>query len=145
MCRRASVWRYWANFQVQADGGRDLRLNRGLLTHFIRRTTQCRIDSDFQFFHRRAHTISKKAGDFQQFCARKARQRFRTIKLAFRRDRYSSFAIQKLMSAPVMTKIAKVWFSRFRARAAERTSQGGLQPEDLHELELAAGILAAIL
>lgn len=134
-------------FQVQQTEVAILRLNRGLL-HFIypdelRTAGSIPISSSSIA----AHTaISKKSEIFNNFARVKHASIFETIKLNATEgvDVSEPLPIQKLMSAPVVDENSRVLGVIQISRKGSDASFAGadFSREDLHELELAAGILA---
>ena len=134
-------------FQVQQTEVAILRLNRGLL-HFIypdelRTAGSIPISSSSIA----AHTaISKKSEIFNNFARVKHASIFETIKLGSAEgiDMSEPLPIQKLMSAPVVDENSLVLGVIQISRKGSDSSFAGadFSREDLHELELAAGILA---
>ena len=95
-----------------------------------------------------AHTaLSKKAEIFNNFARVKHASIFETIKLGANEgvDTSEPLPIQKLMSAPVVDEASKVLGVIQISRKGSDAAYAGadFSREDLHELELAAGILAA--
>lgn len=134
-------------FHVQQTEVALLRLNRGLL-HFIypdelRTAGSIPISSSSVA----AHTaISKKSEIFNNFARVKHASIFETVKLTSGEgvDTSEPLPIQKLMSAPVVDENAKVLGVIQISRKGSEASYAGadFSREDLHELEMAAGILA---
>src|SRR6516225_6063033 len=134
-------------FQVQQTEVAILRLDRGLL-HFIfpeelRTAGSIPISSSSIA----AHTaISKKSEIFNNFARVKHASVFETVKLGTSEgmDTSEPLPIQKLMSAPVIDDSAKVLGVIQISRKGSDPAYCGsdFSREDLHELELAAGILA---
>jgi hypothetical protein len=94
-----------------------------------------------------AHTaISKKSEIFNNFARVKHASIFETVKLGESEgvDTSQPLPIQKLMSAPVVDENAKVLGVIQISRKGSEASFAGadFSREDLHELEMAAGILA---
>jgi hypothetical protein len=95
-----------------------------------------------------AHTaISKKSEIFNNFARVKHASIFETVKLGTSEgvDTSAPLPIQKLMSAPVVDENSRVLGVIQISRKGSEASFAGadFSREDLHELELAAGILAA--
>jgi hypothetical protein len=95
-----------------------------------------------------AHTaISKKSEIFNNFARVKHASIFETVKLGTSEgvDTNAPLPIQKLMSAPVVDENSRVLGVIQISRKGSEASFAGadFSREDLHELELAAGILAA--
>ena len=134
-------------FQVQQTEVAILRLERGLL-HFIfpdelRTVGSIPISSSSIA----AHTaISKNSEIFNNFARVKHASIFETIKLGSTEgvDTSEPLPIQKLMSAPVVDENAKVLGVIQISRKGSESNFAGadFSREDLHELEMAAGILA---
>jgi hypothetical protein len=134
-------------FQVQQTEVAILRLDRGLLQFIypdeLRTVGSIPISSSSIA----AHTaISKKSEIFNNFARVKHASIFETIKLGSSEgvDTSEPLPIQKLMSAPVVDENAKVLGVIQISRKGSEASYAGadFSREDLHELELAAGILA---
>lgn len=134
-------------FQVQQTEVAILRLERGLLQFIypdeLRTVGSIPISSSSIA----AHTaISKKSEIFNNFARVKHASIFETIKLGASEgvDVSEPLPIQKLMSAPVVDENAKVLGVIQISRKGSDASFAGadFSREDLHELELAAGILA---
>jgi hypothetical protein len=135
-------------FEVQQTEVAILRLDRGLL-HFIypdelRTAGSIPISSSSIA----AHTaISKKSEIFNNFARVKHASIFETVKLGGSEgiDTSEPLPIQKLMSAPVVDENARVLgVIQISRKGSEATFAGAdFSREDLHELEMAAGILAA--
>lgn len=135
-------------FQVQQTEVAILRLESGLL-HFIfpeelRTAGSIPISSSSIA----AHTaISKKSEIFNNFARVKHASVFETVKLGSSEGIETSepLPIQKLMSAPVVDENANVLgVIQISRKGSEATFAGAdFSREDLHELEMAAGILAA--
>lgn len=134
-------------FHVQQTEVAILRLERGLL-HFVfpdelKTAGSIPISSSSIA----AHTaISKKSEIFNNFARVKHASIFETIKLGSCEgvDTSEPLPIQKLMSAPVVDESSKVLGVIQISRKGSDTAFAGadFSREDLHELELAAGILA---
>src|SRR5215467_2313192 len=134
-------------FQVQQTEVAILRLERGLL-HFIfpdelRTAGSIPISSSSIA----AHTaISKKSEIFNNFARVKHASVFETVKLGASEgvDASEPLPIQKLMSAPVVDENHRVLGVIQISRKGWEASYAGadFSREDLHELEMAAGILA---
>jgi hypothetical protein len=135
-------------FAVQQTEVAILRLEQGLL-HFIfpdelRTAGSIPISSSSIA----AHTaISKKSEIFNNFARVKHASIFEMVKLGASEgiDTSEPLPIQKLMSAPVVDENARVLgVIQISRKGSEATFSGAdFSREDLHELELAAGILAA--
>ena len=134
-------------FQVQQTEVAILRLERGLLQFIypdeLRTVGSIPISSSSIA----AHTaISKKSEIFNNFARVKHASIFETVKLGSSEgiDVSEPLPIQKLMSAPVVDENAKVLGVIQISRKGSEASYAGadFSREDLHELELAAGILA---
>jgi hypothetical protein len=135
-------------FEVQQTEVAILRLEQGLL-HFIfpdelRTAGSIPISSSSIA----AHTaISKKSEIFNNFARVKHASIFETVKLGTSEgvDASEPLPIQKLMSAPVVDEDARVLGVIQISRKGSESNFAGadFSREDLHELELAAGILAA--
>ena len=134
-------------FQVQQTEVAILRLNSGLL-HFIYPDELRTVGSiPISSSSIAAHTaISKKSEIFNNFARVKHASIFETIKLGSTEgvDVSEPLPIQKLMSAPVVDENARVLGVIQISRKGSDASFAGadFSREDLHELELAAGILA---
>lgn len=134
-------------FEVQQTEVAILRLEHGLL-HFIfpdelRTAGSIPISSSSIA----AHTaISKKSEIFNNFARVKHASIFETVKLGAIEgvDTSEPLPIQKLMSAPVVDENARVLgVIQISRKGSEATFAGAdFSREDLHELEMAAGILA---
>ena len=134
-------------FRVQYTEVALLRLEDGLLRFVFPehlRTTGC--DSAFQQSRSCAYGIEQESGDLQQLCPREACQHLRDDQAEARMMRTNLRApapIQKLMSVPIMDRDSAVV-------GVIQISRKGLDPrfaqdfsrEDLHDLEVAAGLLA---
>ena len=135
-------------FEVQQTEVAILRLERGLL-HFIfpdelRTAGSIPISSSSIA----AHTaISKKSEIFNNFARVKHASIFETVKLGAPKASIPANPCRSrsLMSAPVVDENAKVLgVIQISRKGSEATFAGAdFSREDLHELELAAGILAA--
>jgi len=135
-------------FEVQQTEVAILRLERGLL-HFVfpdelRTAGSIPISSSSVA----AHTaISKKPEIFNNFARVKHASIFEAVKLGASEgvDTSEPLPIQKLMSAPVVDENARVLgVIQISRKGSEATFAGAdFSREDLHELEMAAGILAA--
>ncbi len=120
-------------FQVQQTEVAILRLNHGLLNFIYPDELRSAGSIPISSSSIAAHTaISKKSESFNNF----ARVGI---------DTSEPLPIQKLMSAPVIDENAKVLgVIQISRKGSEATFAGAdFSREDLHELELAAGILAA--
>jgi hypothetical protein len=135
-------------FEVQPTEVAILRLKRGLLQFIypdeLRAVGSIPISSSSVA----AHTaISKKSEIFNNFARVKHASIFETVKLGGSEgvDTSEPLPIQKLMSAPVIDENSKVLGVIQISRKGSDSSFAGadFSREDLHELELAAGILAA--
>ena len=135
-------------FEVQPTEVAILRLERGLLQFIypdeLRTVGSIPISSSSVA----AHTaISKKPEIFNNFARVKHASIFETVKLGGSEgvDTSEPLPIQKLMSAPVIDENSKVLGVIQISRKGSESSYAGadFSREDLHELELAAGILAA--
>lgn len=135
-------------FQVQQTEVAILRLNRGLLNFIYPDELRSAGSIPISSSSIAAHTaMSKKPEIFNNFARVKHASVFETIKLGISEgiDTSEPLPIQKLMSAPVIDENAKVLgVIQISRKGSEATFAGAdFSREDLHELELAAGILAA--
>lgn len=135
-------------FQVQATEVALLRLDRGLLQFIFPDELKTAGSIPISSSSIAAHTaISKKSEIFNNFARVKHASIFETIKLGTSEglDTSEPLPIQKLMSAPVVDESSKVLGVIQISRKGSDSSFAGadFSREDLHELELAAGILAA--
>lgn len=135
-------------FQVQATEVALLRLDRGLLQFIFPEELKTAGSIPISSSSIAAHTaISKKSEIFNNFARVKHASIFETIKLGTSEgvDTSEPLPIQKLMSAPVVDESSKVLGVIQISRKGSDSSFAGadFSREDLHELELAAGILAA--
>jgi hypothetical protein len=134
-------------FHVQPTEVALLRLHQGLL-HFIYPEELMTAGSiPISSSSIAAHTaISKKSEIFNNFARVKHASIFETIKLGSNAevDTSEPLPIQKLMSAPVVDEASKVLGVIQISRKGSDPAYAGadFSREDLHELELAAGILA---
>src|ERR1700741_638089 len=134
-------------FQVQQTEVAILRLDGGLLQFIypeeLRTAGSIPISSSSIAAH---PAISKKSEIFNNFARVKHASIFETVKLGESEgvDTSQPLPIQKLMSAPVVDENAKVLgVIQISRKGSEATFAGAdFSREDLHELELAAGILA---
>ena len=135
-------------FQVQQTEVAILRLHSGLL-NFIYPEELCSAGSiPISSSSIAAHTaISKKSEIFNNFARVKHASVFETVKLEVSEgiDTSEPLPIQKLMSAPVMDENSRVLgVIQISRKGSEATFAGAdFSREDLHELEMAAGILGA--
>jgi hypothetical protein len=134
-------------FQVQQTEVALLRLNRGLLQFIYPDELRTAGSIPISSTSIAAHTaISKKSEIFNNFARVKHASVFETVKLAAGEgvDTSEPLPIQKLMSAPVVDENARVLGVIQISRKGSDASYAGadFSREDLHELELAAGILA---
>ena len=132
-------------FRVQYTEVALLRLEGGLLRfifpEYLRTTGAIPLSSKAVA----AHTaLSKKAEIFNNFARVKHASIFETIKPEDNDETAAPAPIQKLMSAPVIDDSAKVLGVIQISRKGSDPAYCGsdFSREDLHELELAAGILA---
>jgi len=135
-------------FQVQQTEVAILRLNRGLLNFIYPDELRSAGSIPISSSSIAAHTaMSKKPEIFNNFARVKHASVFETVKLGTSEgiDISEPLPIQKLMSAPVIDENAKVLgVIQISRKGSEATYAGAdFSREDLHELELAAGILAA--
>src|ERR1700758_2457385 len=135
-------------FQVQQTEVALLRLDRGLLRFIYPEELRTAGSIPISSSSIAAHTaISKKSEIFNNFARVKHASIFETIKLGSTEgvDISEPLPIQKLMSAPVVDENAKVLgVIQISRKGSEANFAGAdFSREDLHELEMAAGILAA--
>jgi hypothetical protein len=135
-------------FQVQQTEVAILRLDRGLLNFIYPDELRSAGSIPISSSSIAAHTaISKKSEIFNNFARVKHASVFETVKLGTSDgiDTSEPLPIQKLMSAPVIGENAKVLgVIQISRKGSEANFAGAdFSREDLHELELAAGILAA--
>src|SRR6516225_605150 len=134
-------------FQVQQTEVALLRLDRGLLQFIYPDELRTAGSIPISSSSIAAHTaISKKSEIFNNFARVKHASIFETIKLGVSEgvDKSEPLPIQKLMSAPVVDENSRVLgVIQISRKGSEATFAGAdFSREDLHELELAAGILA---
>lgn len=134
-------------FQVQQTEVAILRLNRGLLNFIYPDELRSAGSIPVSSTSIAAHTaISKKPEIFNNFARVKHASIFESIKLGTSEgvDTSEPLPIQKLMSAPVMDENSRVLgVIQISRKGSEATYAGAdFSREDLHELEMAAGILA---
>jgi hypothetical protein len=135
-------------FQVQPTEVALLRLDHGLLRFIFPEELTTAGSIPLSSSSIAAHTaISKKSEIFNNFARVKHASIFETIKLGASEgmDTGEPLPIQKLMSAPVVDESCKVLGVIQISRKGSDPIYAGIDfsREDLHELELAAGILAA--
>ena len=135
-------------FQVQQTEVALLRLDRGLLQFVYPDELRTAGSIPISSSSIAAHTaISKKSEIFNNFARVKHASIFETVKLGTSEgvDTSEPLPIQKLMSAPVVDENHRVLgVIQISRKGSEATFAGAdFSREDLHELELAAGILAA--
>ena len=135
-------------FQVQQTEVAILRLSRGLLNFIYPDELRTAGSIPVSSTSIAAHTaISKKPEIFNNFARVKHASIFESIKLGTSEgvDTSEPLPIQKLMSAPVIDENSKVLGVIQISRKGSEASYAGadFSREDLHELELAAGILAS--
>jgi hypothetical protein len=135
-------------FQVQQTEVALLRLDRGLLQFIYPDELRTAGSIPISSSSIAAHTaISKKSEIFNNFARVKHASIFETIKLGATEgvDTSEPLPIQKLMSAPVVDENHRVLgVIQISRKGSEANFAGAdFSREDLHELELAAGILAA--
>lgn len=135
-------------FHVQPTEVALLRLDRGLLRFIFPDELTTAGSIPISSSSIAAHTaISKKSEIFNNFARVKHASIFETIKLGANEgvDTSEPLPIQKLMSAPVVDEASKVLGVIQISRKGSDAAYAGadFSREDLHELELAAGILAA--
>jgi hypothetical protein len=134
-------------FQVQQTEVALLRLDGGLLQFIYPEELRTAGSIPISSSSIAAHTaISKKSEIFNNFARVKHASIFETVKLGESEgvDTSQPLPIQKLMSAPVIDENAKVLgVIQISRKGSEATFAGAdFSREDLHELEMAAGILA---
>ena len=134
-------------FQVQQTEVALLRLDRGLLQFIYPEELSSAGSIPISSSSIAAHTaISKKSEIFNNFARVKHASIFESVKLGESEgiDTSEPLPIQKLMSAPVIGENAKVLgVIQISRKGSEATFAGAdFSREDLHELEMAAGILA---
>ena len=134
-------------FHVQQTEVAILRLDRGLLRFIHPEELKTAGSIPISSSSIAAHTaISKKSEIFNNFARVKHASIFETIKLGDREgvDDRQPLPIQKLMSAPVIDQDAGVLGVIQISRKGSDPAYAGadFSREDLHELELAASILA---
>lgn len=134
-------------FQVQQTEVALLRLDGGLLQFIYPDELRTAGSIPLSSSSIAAHTaISKKSEIFNNFARVKHASIFETVKLGASEgvDTSQPLPIQKLMSAPVVDENAKVLGVIQISRKGSEASYAGadFSREDLHELEMAAGILA---
>jgi len=134
-------------FQVQQTEVAILRLNRGLLNFIYPEELRTAGSIPVSSASIAAHTaISKKPEIFNNFARVKHASIFESIKLGTSEgvDTSEPLPIQKLMSAPVIDEHSHVLgVIQISRKGSEATYAGAdFSREDLHELEMAAGILA---
>jgi len=135
-------------FQVQQTEVALLRLDRGLLQFIYPEELRTAGSIPISSTSIAAHTaISKKSEIFNNFARVKHASVFETVKLGTTEgmDTSEPLPIQKLMSAPVVDENQRVLGVIQISRKGSEASFAGadFRREDLHELEMAAGILAA--
>jgi hypothetical protein len=135
-------------FQVQQTEVAILRLDRGLLNFIYPDELRSAGSIPISSSSIAAHTaISKKSEIFNNFARVKHASVFETVKLGTSEgiDTSEPLPIQKLMSAPVIDENARVLGVIQISRKGSESNFAGadFSREDLHELEMAAGILAA--
>ena len=135
-------------FQVQQTEVAILRLNRGLLNFIYPDELRTAGSIPVSSTSIAAHTaISKKPEIFNNFARVKHASIFESIKLGSSEgvDISEPLPIQKLMSAPVIDENSRVLgVIQISRKGSEATYAGAdFSREDLHELEMAAGILAS--
>lgn len=135
-------------FQVQQTEVAILRLNRGLLNFIYPDELRTAGSIPVSSTSIAAHTaISKKPEIFNNFARVKHASIFESIKLGSSEgvDSSEPLPIQKLMSAPVIDENSRVLgVIQISRKGSEATYAGAdFSREDLHELEMAAGILAS--
>jgi len=134
-------------FQVQQTEVALLRLDRGLLQFIFPDELRTAGSIPISSSSIAAHTaISKKSEIFNNFARVKHASIFETVKLGTSEgvDVSEPLPIQKLMSAPVVDENHRVLgVIQISRKGSEATFAGAdCSREDLHELEMAAGILA---
>lgn len=135
-------------FAVQPTEVAILRLDRGLLQFIYPDELRTVGSIPISSASVAAHTaISKKSEIFNNFARVKHASIFETIRLGGSEgiDTGEPLPIQKLMSAPVIDEHSRVLGVIQISRKGSESHFAGadFSREDLHELELAAGILAA--
>jgi hypothetical protein len=135
-------------FQVQQTEVAILRLNRGLLNFIYPDELRTAGSIPVSSTSIAAHTaISKKPEIFNNFARVKHASIFESVKLGISEgvDTSEPLPIQKLMSAPVIDENSRVLGVIQISRKGSEASYAGadFSREDLHELEMAAGILAS--
>jgi hypothetical protein len=135
-------------FQVQQTEVAILRLKRGLLNFIYPDELRTAGSIPVSSTSIAAHTaISKKPEIFNNFARVKHASIFESIKLGSSEgvDSSEPLPIQKLMSAPVIDENSRVLgVIQISRKGSEATYAGAdFSREDLHELEMAAGILAS--
>lgn len=135
-------------FQVHQTEVALLRLDRGLLQFIYPEELRTAGSIPISSTSIAAHTaISKKSEIFNNFARVKHASVFETVKLGATEGLENSepLPIQKLMSAPVVDETHRVLGVIQISRKGSEASFAGadFSREDLHELEMAAGILAA--
>jgi hypothetical protein len=135
-------------FQVQQTEVAILRLNRGLLNFIYPDELRTAGSIPVSSTSIAAHTaISKKPEIFNNFARVKHASIFESVKLGTSEglDTSEPLPIQKLMSAPVIDENSRVLgVIQISRKGSEATYAGAdFSREDLHELEMAAGILAS--
>ena len=134
-------------FHVQPTEVALLRLDRGLLRFIFPDELKTAGSIPISSSSIAAHTaMSKKPEIFNNFARVKHASIFETVKLGSTEgvDTSEPLPIQKLMSAPVVDEASKVLGVIQISRKGSDAAYAGadFSREDLHELELAAGILA---
>ena len=135
-------------FNVQQTEVALLRLDRGLLRFIFPDELKTAGSIPMSSSSIAAHTaMSKKPEIFNNFARVKHASIFETIRLGATEgvDTSEPLPIQKLMSAPVVDEASKVLgVIQISRKGSDPTYAGtDISREDLHELELAAGILAS--
>jgi hypothetical protein len=135
-------------FNVQQTEVALLRLDRGLLRFIFPDELKTAGSIPMSSSSIAAHTaMSKKPEIFNNFARVKHASIFETIRLGATEgvDTSEPLPIQKLMSAPVVDEASKVLgVIQISRKGSDPTYAGtDFSREDLHELELAAGILAS--
>jgi hypothetical protein len=135
-------------FNVQQTEVALLRLDRGLLRFIFPDELKTAGSIPISSSSIAAHTaMSKKPEIFNNFARVKHASIFETVKLGSTEgvDTSEPLPIQKLMSAPVVDEASKVLgVIQISRKGSDPTYAGSdFSREDLHELELAAGILAS--
>jgi len=133
-------------FQVQQTEVALLRLDGGLLQFIYPEELRTAGSIPISSSSIAAHTaISKKSEIFNNFARVKHASIFETVKLSESEgvDTSQPLPIQKLMSAPVIDNAKVLGVIQISRKGSEATFAGAdFSREDLHELEMAAGILA---